>query len=115
MQFGSTAGTMYTIPTFLLLLTLASGHGDHDQTPIQGPHKGLWYNQLPGDGGTQADSVFSGIATFGRVQYHPCLVNEDVDYDIAFIGIVLIGWPSASPPRPTDISSRSTIRHRHFL
>jgi agmatinase len=30
------------------------GHGDHeDQTPIAGPHKSLWYNTLPGDGGTQ--------------------------------------------------------------
>jgi len=29
-------------------------HGHHDaQTPIEGPHQGLWYNQLPGDGGTQ--------------------------------------------------------------
>jgi len=36
---------------------LAAGvlaHGDHkDQTPIAGPHKSLWYNTLPGDGGTQ--------------------------------------------------------------
>jgi agmatinase len=29
-------------------------HGDHvDQLPIAGPHKSLWYNTLPGDGGTQ--------------------------------------------------------------
>lgn len=88
---GSSAGMMYTNSALLALLTLASGHEDHDQTPFQGPHKGLWYNQLPGDGGTQADSVFSGIATFGRVQYYPCLANEDVDYDIAFIGTVLVG------------------------
>lgn len=27
----------------------------HIQEPLkQGPHKGLWYNTLPGDGGTQA-------------------------------------------------------------
>lgn len=32
--------------------TYAHGHHD-DQTPIEGPHQGLWYNQLPGDGGTQ--------------------------------------------------------------
>jgi agmatinase len=32
----------------------ASAHGDHaDQIPIAGPHKALWYNTLPGDGGTQ--------------------------------------------------------------
>ncbi|KAK5190420.1 hypothetical protein LTR16_007776, partial [Cryomyces antarcticus] len=33
-----------------------------------------------------ADSVFSGISTFGRLPYHPCLANDDVKYDIAFIG-----------------------------
>jgi len=34
----------------------------------------------------QADSVFSGISTFGRLQYHPCLTSDAVKYDIAFIG-----------------------------
>ena len=28
-------------------------HAGHDQKPIAGPHKSLWYNALPGDGGTQ--------------------------------------------------------------
>lgn len=46
----------------LLILPLVAGlvgvglaHGDHgnSQTPIAGPHKRLWYNTLPGDGGTQ--------------------------------------------------------------
>lgn len=31
----------------------AAAHGDHTQEPIAGPHKSLWYNTLPGDGGTQ--------------------------------------------------------------
>jgi hypothetical protein len=31
----------------------ALAHGTHDQTPVSGPHKSLWYNTLPGDGGTQ--------------------------------------------------------------
>lgn len=35
----------------------------------------------------QADSVFSGISTFGRINYHPCLKNDFVKYDIAFIGM----------------------------
>lgn len=30
----------------------AHDHTD-DQQPIEGPHKQLWYNTLPGDGGTQ--------------------------------------------------------------
>lgn len=33
----------------------------------------------------QADSIFSGISTFGRLPYHPCLKSK-VDFDIAFIG-----------------------------
>lgn len=32
-------------------------HAHHEQTPIEGPLQGLWYNTLPGDGGTQ---VFVG-------------------------------------------------------
>lgn len=44
-----------------VVAALAAGvaaHGDHahDQEPIAGPHKGLWYNTLPGDGGTQVRS-----------------------------------------------------------
>src|SRR4051794_29819699 len=35
------------------------GHADHEnQTPMSGPHKGLWYNTLPGDGGTQVCHIF---------------------------------------------------------
>lgn len=88
----------------LSVATAVAAHSDHDhdQTPLEGPHEGLWYNTLPGDGGTQvrtnvsclslaltlqkADSVFSGISTFGRIQYHPCLSSHSVKYDIAFIG-----------------------------
>jgi agmatinase len=40
--------------TFAFLATCALAHGDHEhQIPIAGPHKALWYNTLPGDGGTQ--------------------------------------------------------------
>lgn len=38
------------------LAAVAIGHVDHEQKPIAGPHKNLWYNtmeKLPGDGGTQ--------------------------------------------------------------
>lgn len=74
------------IVAFLAASAVAHGDHAHDQIPIQGPHKALWYNTLPGDGGTQADSVFSGISTFGRLPYFPCLASDDVKYDIAFIG-----------------------------
>ncbi|TGO61183.1 hypothetical protein BCON_0029g00240 [Botryotinia convoluta] len=75
------------ILTVAALCASALAHGDHEnQVPIAGPHKSLWYNTLPGDGGTQADSVFSGISTFGRLPYSPCLATDDVKFDIAFIG-----------------------------
>lgn len=38
------------------LAAVAIGHVEHEQKPIAGPHKSLWYNtleKLPGDGGTQ--------------------------------------------------------------
>lgn len=34
---------------------------------------------------SQADSIFSGISTFGRLPYSPCLKSK-ADFDIAFIG-----------------------------
>jgi hypothetical protein len=40
--------------TVAVLASSAVAHGDHEhQVPIAGPHKALWYNTLPGDGGTQ--------------------------------------------------------------
>lgn len=41
--------------SLVALAAAASAHGDHlhDQEPISGPLKSLWYNTLPGDGGTQ--------------------------------------------------------------
>lgn len=79
-----------TTPTLLswaLLASSVTAHGNHEQTTLSsGPHQSLWFNNLPGDGGTQADSVFSGITTFGRLPYRPCLQEPNVQYDIAFIG-----------------------------
>lgn len=38
------------------LAAIATAHAGHGQTQkvMEGPHKSLWYNRLPGDGGTQA-------------------------------------------------------------
>ncbi|KAK4092719.1 hypothetical protein Purlil1_2644 [Purpureocillium lilacinum] len=81
------------IPEVLFALACAGtavAHAGHEQKSLSGPHQSLWYNTLPGDGGTQshvkADSVFSGISTFGRLPYQPCLRSQDVKYDIAFLG-----------------------------
>ncbi|KAL8649391.1 MAG: hypothetical protein Q9226_005593, partial [Calogaya cf. arnoldii] len=79
-----------TITSAVCFTAIVLAHGDHNaQSPISGPHQSLWYksfNTIPGDGGTQADSVFSGISTFGRLPYFPCLASDDEEFDIAFIG-----------------------------
>lgn len=46
--------SLFTVAT---LTAAVLAHADHDQTPIAGPHKSLWYNALPGDGGTQVGDV----------------------------------------------------------
>jgi agmatinase len=47
-------------PIAALLLTVQA-HDDHSQEPlIEGPHKSLWYNTLPGDGGTQVRALKNG-------------------------------------------------------
>ncbi|KAI5805106.1 agmatinase [Geopyxis carbonaria] len=77
---------------FLAAVSAVVGAHEHAGDPTvhlkaQGPHsERLWYNTLPGDGGTQADSVFSGISTFGRLPYFPCLASDSESFDIAFLG-----------------------------
>lgn len=81
---------MLTLLLLLVLDALALAHPHHhDQTLLQGAPESLWfdkYSRLPGDGGTQADAVFSGITTFGRLPYKECLADPSAQYDIAFIG-----------------------------
>lgn len=45
----------------LALLGIANAHGGHDQTPLAGPHQRLWYNTLPGDGGTQVSKSYPNL------------------------------------------------------
>ena len=45
-------------------IIFAAAHIEDDQKPIAGPHKGLWYNALPGDGGTQA--IYPESQNFAR-------------------------------------------------
>lgn len=60
----------------------------------------------------KADSVFSGISTFARLPYWPCLASDDEKYDIAFLG----EQPCHRHIRLwTDWSSRCTLRHRNLL
>ena len=48
-------------PALLSFAAAVAAHGDHDhdQEPLAGPHEGLWYNALPGDGGTQVGAPLS--------------------------------------------------------
>lgn len=116
---------------------VAAAHGDHTQEPIAGPHKSLWYNSLPGDGGTQvhfwpmniggvsswlhywiglqADSVFSGISTFGRLPYFPCLASDEEKFDIAFLGRGLLVYWWYSRNWGWFVLDRCTIRYRDLL
>lgn len=98
----------------LCFAVLVAAHGDHHdgQTPIAGPLQSLWYNRLPGDGGTQADSVFSGISTFGRLPYLPCLSSKDINYDIAFIGSSSVKWELGAC---ANCQARCSIRYRHII
>jgi hypothetical protein len=47
--------------SLFLLANIVVGHGNHDQSPLLGPHKKLWYNVLPGDGGTQVCEPRIGV------------------------------------------------------
>ena len=45
------------LSTTFLALSWAStilAHAGHEQKPVSGPHQSLWYQTIPGDGGTQA-------------------------------------------------------------
>lgn len=79
----------------------------------------------------QADSVFSGISTFGRIEYSPCLATDTVKYDIAFIGknkscchVVSFNLTRVFPQElpsilvemsQIDLKYQFTDRHRHIL
>lgn len=54
---------MFKLVTAAVALAASvSAHGDHgnEQEPLSGPHQSLWYNTLPGDGGTQVSPEFLG-------------------------------------------------------
>lgn len=54
------------------LAAAVQAHGDHahDQEPLAGPHKSLWYNTLPGDGGTQVCNL-QGLSSFKQTEQLP--------------------------------------------
>ena len=48
----------------VLAATVLSHDHDHDQEIIEGPHQKLWYNVLPGDGGTQVSQLRTFMVLF---------------------------------------------------
>lgn len=56
---------------YLSLLTIGlaasavNAHGVHEQKSMAGPLQSLWYNRLPGDGGTQVSFHLHVSARFG--------------------------------------------------
>ena len=57
-MFANSAVQNCNMKVFNAILSFAAfvtahGNHDHSQEPISGPFDGLWYNSLPGDGGTQ--------------------------------------------------------------
>lgn len=46
-----------SIAGLLALSALVAAHGEQSQSQLAGPHQGLWYNTLPGDGGTQVSAL----------------------------------------------------------
>lgn len=63
----------------------------------------------------QADSVFSGISTFGRLPYFPCLASDEEKFDIAFIGRQLGRSIVHDKSKVLIFMDRCTIRYRHLI
>lgn len=55
---------MKLIAASAALVGSAWSHAHHEQTPIEGPLQGLWYNTLPGDGGTQVSIAAPVLVTW---------------------------------------------------
>ncbi|KAL8687745.1 MAG: hypothetical protein Q9218_006169 [Villophora microphyllina] len=66
----------------------------------------------------KADSVFSGISTFGRLPYFPCLASDQEKYDIAFIDTTTPTQSSrsnkvtisCSPARPSQTHTNPALQ-----
>lgn len=69
-------------------------------------------DEADGEGTLQADSVFSGISTFGRIPYFPCLASDEEKFDIAFLGASSL--QSVVIMAATNDLRRS-LRHRNLL
>ncbi|KAJ9639080.1 hypothetical protein H2204_003988 [Knufia peltigerae] len=62
---------------------IAHGNHGHDQSPISGPHKSLWYNTLPGDGGTQVHHSTLALRTDLALDLDPAGSDKVLDASIS--------------------------------
>ncbi|KAA8569479.1 hypothetical protein EYC84_001109 [Monilinia fructicola] len=69
---------LVNILTAASLISIARAHGgDHEgQMPIAGPHKSLWYNTLPGDGGTQGAPFDTGTSYRPGARFGPSGIRQ---------------------------------------
>lgn len=79
-------------PTVLALgwAAIASAHAGHEQASLSGPHESLWFNNLPGDGGTQVRSSLSFMIVVSRLT---------LIYPVGRLGLLryLYLWTTALP------------------
>ena len=59
----------HTLTIVVSLIASILAHEKHEQATIAGPHKSLWYNALPGDGGTQVRPSTFKYTTNGSDDY----------------------------------------------
>ncbi|THV01433.1 Arginase/deacetylase [Dendrothele bispora CBS 962.96] len=81
---------MSRLVTFSLLALITSVTSVHEQVPfadfkrpVQGFEDVTWLEKY----GSQIDQPFSGPLSFSHLPYTRCLENEDVDFDIAILGM----------------------------
>ena len=107
--------TPTTIRSLSLDRTRACGTIPEHQSQVMAEHRHFLPFQSPltlADIAKQADAVFSGISTFGRLPYWPCLADDSEKYDIAFLG----ACPCTILPSPSALTlARGTLRHRNVL
>jgi len=104
--------SFYTMLTSFLTVaafaTVLLAHGDHEQTPIAGPHKSLWYNTIPGDGGTQ---VGYAVVSIGLVADSGCRqIRSSRAYRLSAVCRTSRVLPVTTRNMTSPSSVRKTIR-----
>ena len=111
-----TVNMHFTVLSFsVCLFVRALAHdGSHDQTPIAGPHQGLWYNsmnRIPGDGGTQVSSCFQQLKSIPIADPS----SRQIQSFLASPPLAACPTIPASPPPMQDTILPSWVPHPQIL